>query len=177
MLTYEELYRKGFAHIGKDAQISDKCSFYSPGMIWIGDNVRIDDFCILSGKITIGNNVHISSHTSLIGKGGIFIDNYAGVSMRCSILSSNADYSGDYLTNPNLPEELLNTTHAPVILKQHSLIGAGSIVLPGVTMGIGAVCGAMSLVKGDIPSWEIWAGTPAKYIKMRKMGLLNLLLL
>lgn len=169
-LESKELYRL-FTSFGKGCKVSNRCSVY--GNVQIGNNVRIDDFCVLSGDIIIGNNVHISCLTNLIGKGGIIIEDYAGVSMRCSILSSNADYSGEFLTNPNLPEELLNTISAPVLLKQHSLVGAGSLVLPGVTMGIGAVLGAMSMTKKDIPSWEIWAGIPAKYLKMRSTELLK----
>ncbi len=168
MLGDYDLYRK-FKKFGKECRISDKCSVY--GNVEIGDNVRIDDFCVLSGNIKIGNNVHISCLTNLIGD--ITIEDYAGVSMRCSVLSKNADYSGSALTNPNLPEELLNTISSPVLLKSHSLVGAGSLVLPGVTFGVGAVVGAMSLVKRDVPSWEIWAGVPIRYIKMRSTDLLK----
>lgn len=46
----------------------------------IGNDVRIDDFCILSGNIPIGNFVHIACYTSLIGRGGIWIGDYVGIS-------------------------------------------------------------------------------------------------
>jgi galactoside O-acetyltransferase len=159
--------------IGKDCRISDKCSIY--GDVKLGDNVRIDDFVILSGDITIGDNVHIACYSSLIGHAPIIIEDYAGVSMKCSILSSNADYSGDYLTNPNLPEEMLNTRSLPVVLRKHSIVGAHCVVLPGVTLGFGSVLGACSMTKVNIPSWQIWAGVPARYLKMRNTNLLKLI--
>jgi galactoside O-acetyltransferase len=175
-LTRNKLLQIGFRKVGADCQISDKAVFYSPQNISIGSNVRIDDFCILSAgsKIIICDYVHIACYTSLIGKGLIMLKDFSGVSMRCTILSSNADYSGEWMTNPNVPKEFLNTIEAPVILEKHSLVGAGSIVLPGVSIGEGAVLGAMSLAKKSIPVLEIWGGVPAKHIKNRSEKLLKL---
>lgn len=62
-----ELEHIGFATIGKNVLLSRKASIYSPAMISIGDNVRIDDFCILSGCIGIGSQVHISAYVALYG--------------------------------------------------------------------------------------------------------------
>jgi acetyltransferase-like isoleucine patch superfamily enzyme len=169
-LTRSKLLQMCFHHVGENVLISDKCSIYKPENISIGDNVRIDDFCILSAseEIIIGNWVHIACYTSLIGSEMIMIKDFAGVSMRCTILSSNADYSGYYMTNPHLPEKYLNTLSAPVVLDKHSLIGAGSMILPGVSIGEGAVVGAMSLVKKSIGEYEVWAGVPAKYLHDRE---------
>lgn len=69
----EELKQIGFKSIGEDVLISKKASIYSPKSIIIGDHVRIDDFTILSGNITIGNYVHISAFVSLYGRFGIEI--------------------------------------------------------------------------------------------------------
>ena len=75
----EELMELGFQSIGKNVSISKKCSIYNSSQMSIGSNVRIDDFCILSGNITIGNYVHISAYTALYGKYGIKIGNYCGI--------------------------------------------------------------------------------------------------
>ena len=53
----------GFASVGQNVQISDKASFYGASRITLGNNVRIDDFCVLSagiGGIAIGNYIHIA---------------------------------------------------------------------------------------------------------------------
>ena len=175
-LSVKDLIRKGFRRVGENAMISDKASFYGAKNITIGDNVRIDDFCILSAseEIIIGNWVHIACYTSLIGAGLIMLKDFSGVSMRCSILSSNADYSGEFLTNPQILGKYLNTFSAPVILEKHALIGAGCTVLPGVSIGEGAIIGAMSLLKQSVKEYEMWAGVPAKYIGNRKRELRNL---
>lgn len=53
----------------------------------------------------------------------------------------------------------------PVVIEDDASIGAGSMILPGVTVGKGAVVGAMSLVRTDIPAGEFWAGVPARKIR------------
>ena len=72
----EELSVLGFHSIGENCKISRKASFYSIQNISIGNNVRIDDYCILSGHIKLGNNIHISAYVALYGAKGIeFEDN------------------------------------------------------------------------------------------------------
>ena len=70
--TVEELSSLGLKSYGHNVLISRKCSIYGAVNITIGDNVRIDDFCILSGNITIGSNVHISAYVSLWIHGNYF---------------------------------------------------------------------------------------------------------
>lgn len=55
--------------------------------------------------------------------------------------------------------------YKPVVLKKGCQIGMGSIVMPGVTIGEGAIVGARSVVTKDIPAWTIAAGSPCKVIK------------
>ena len=68
--------------------ISRKASFYSPEKISIGNYVRIDDFCILSGKIQIGSFIHISVSADLYAQFGIFIHDYAGLSSHSIVYSA-----------------------------------------------------------------------------------------
>ena len=53
----EQLKTMGFKALGKNVKISDKASIYYPEKIEVGDNSRIDDFCVISGKIIVGRNV------------------------------------------------------------------------------------------------------------------------
>lgn len=67
----ESLRKMGFKSLGKNVLVSDKASLYGTDKILIGDNTRIDDFCILSagqGGIAIGKNVHIACYCSLIDR-------------------------------------------------------------------------------------------------------------
>jgi galactoside O-acetyltransferase len=65
-----ELVEIGFKSIGDNVLISNRCSIYNPKNIELGNNVRIDDFCVISagnGGIKLGNNVHIAIFCSLMG--------------------------------------------------------------------------------------------------------------
>lgn len=176
-LTEKQLNEMGFAALGHNVLISDKASIYGAHRIKIGNNVRIDDFCVLSagnGGIEIGNYVHIAVFALLIGAGKITVSDFAGVSSRVSIYSSNDDYSGLFLTNPTVPVEYTNVTHADVYLGKHVIIGSGSVVLPGVILHDGVAVGSLSLVTKDCDEFGIYIGSPAKKIKNRKRDLLEL---
>ena len=70
-LSKYELLSIGFKEIGDNVLISDKASIYSPELMSIGSNVRIDDFCILSGNIVLHNYIHISAFSVIYGKLGV----------------------------------------------------------------------------------------------------------
>lgn len=172
--TREELKKIGFKSLGENVLISDKCSIYLPEKIEIGSNVRIDDFCILSGDIKIGNYVHIAAFSALFGGAGIIMEDFTGISSRVTIYSVSDDYSGEYLTNPTVPDKYKKVQSEQVILKKHSLVGASSIILPGIILGIGTSIGANSLVTKSTEDWTIYFGSPIKKLKPRKQDLLKL---
>lgn len=170
----DELDDLGLHSFGLNVFISKKASIYSPGLLTIGDNVRIDDFCILSGNIRLGNNIHISAYTALYGKYGIELQDFTTVSARNLIYSATDDYSGAYLTNPMIPEKFTNVTGGKVILEKHSIIGAGCVILPNVMLREGTAIGAMSLVNKSTDAWGIYVGIPIRKLKNRKRDLLKL---
>ena len=169
-----ELSALTFKLIGKSVKISRRASFYNSNQIEIGDNSRIDDFCVISagkGGVYIGRNVHIAVYTSLIGQGRIVIEDYANISSRVSVYSSNDDYSGNYMTNPTVNFQYTNVTHAPVCVGRHAIVGSGSIILPGVILGDGACIGALSLVNRNCAPFTINGGIPIRFIRERSRGL------
>lgn len=173
--TPEELKELAFKAIGKDVLISRYARIYSMRNIEIGSNVRIDDFCLLSGRIKIGSHVHISAFASLCGGDkGIVLDDFVNISEKVAIFAKTDDFSGATLTNPTIPDKYKNVFEAEVILKKHSIVGVGSSILPGVILGEGSVIGAKSFVKKSTDPWSIYAGAPAKKIKDRKKDLLKL---
>ena len=107
---------------------------------FIGDNVRID--AGHSDMITIEDGVSIAGGTRLLCHQRDFRHYYVG---------------SDYMK--------LGYTIKPIVLKQGCLIGMESFVLPGVTVGEGAIVGAGSLVTKDIPAWTVATGRPAKVVK------------
>ena len=169
-----ELASLGLNCYGKNVLISRKASLYSPDKISIGSDVRIDDFCILSGTINLGSFIHISAYCAIYGSMGVTINDYSGLSPRCTIFSAMDDFGGDYLINPMVDQRFTNVTGGKVILEKYVQVGSGSIVFPNVCIKTGTVVGCLSLVNKSIDSWGIYAGIPAIRIKERSKKLLNL---
>ena len=169
----EELQELGLAGFGNNVLISKKASIYSPSTISIGDNVRIDDFCILSGKISLGSFIHIGAFCALFGRFGIEMCDYTGLSPRTTIFSATDDFGGDFLISPMVPDEYTNVKGGIVRIEKFVQVGAGSIILPNVTLGEGSATGSMSLVNKSLDPWIIYAGVPAKVLKTRNKGLLD----
>lgn len=173
--SQEELSDLGFKSVGKNVLISKKASLYGCSNMVIGSNVRVDDFAILSGKIVIGNHVHIAAYTSLFaGEYGIYLEDFTGISSHSTVYAVTDDYSGEALTNPTIPEEFRKVTGGKVILQKHALIGAGSCILPAVTIGEGTSVGSMSLINRSLDGWGVYAGIPCKRIKERSKKVLEL---
>lgn len=168
---------QGFARVGHSVTIDPTARIIGADRITIGSNVRIDAFVVLSageGGIVIGDHVHIAAHAFMAGAARIDIGDYAGLSGRTAIYSSNDDYSGAYLTGPTVPMELRDVHSAPVRIGRHAIVGAGTVILPGVTIGDGAAVGALSLVKHDVPEFAVVVGAPARRIGSRSRELLGL---
>jgi len=172
--SIEELKELGIKEMGEEVLISKKASIYSPQTIKIGNNVRIDDFCILSGKIEIGDYVHIAAYTALYGKNGIKIKDFCGCSARTTIYSAVDDFSGEYMISPMVPEELTNVIGGEVILENYVQLGANTVVMPDVIVKEGACTGTMSFVNKSLEEWSIYAGIPCRKIKERKRNIINL---
>ena len=172
--SMEELKDMGFKSIGADLSISKKASFYGVENISIGSHVRIDDFCILSGEISIGDYIHIAAYSALYGSdAGIQINEFANISSRVCIYAVTDDYSGESMTSPMIPDEYKNLQKAPVYIGRHAIIGSGSVILPGSEIGEGCAVGSLSLIKNALDAWWIYAGIPAKKLKERRKGLLE----
>ena len=153
----EELRSLGLKEYGEDVRISRKCSIYG------------------AGKISLGSYVHIAAGAMLFGgSAGISFGDYSTISSRGAVYALSDDYSGEHMTNPTVPEEYTAVAEAPVEIGPHCIIGTGSTLLPGVTLGEGCSLGAMSLVNKSLPPWGIYAGVPARLLRPRSRKLLEL---
>jgi galactoside O-acetyltransferase len=165
----------GFRSCGERALISRKASVYQASRITLGHDVRVDDFCVLSGPISIGNFVHVAAFCALYGgEAGIEVSDFCNLSSRVTVYAISDDYSGASLTNPMIPATYKTLEHGRVTLGRHVIVGSGSVLLPGVAVGEGCAIGALSLVKDELPAWTICAGMPARPIKERRKDLLRL---
>ena len=133
----------------------------------LGEHSQIDDFVFLNaGKACrIGRFVHIASFASVIGGGEFFIDDFAGLSTGCRVITGTDDYTGPYLTNPTVPRDFTHYLISRVNIEKHAIIGTNAVIFPGVTIGEGAAVGACAVVRKDLPPWGVYAGEP-----LRKIG-------
>lgn len=171
--TDEELKSLPLKSFGKNVLISKKVSLYSNHEITIGNNVRIDDFCILSGKIELGSHIHIGAYCAFYGSFGIKMEDFTGLSPHCSIFSASDNFDGNFLISPTTKKEHNQIIGGEVIIKKYSQVGTNSVIMPNVILEEGTAVGAMSLVKKSTESWSIYVGTPAKKLRNREKGLLN----
>src|SRR5690554_7845280 len=99
-LPQEALQDLRFKSLGKNVKISDKASIYNPETIELGDFSRIDDFCVISGRVSIGKYVHVTPHGLIAGgEKGVFIGDFSGLSYGVRIFSQSDDYSGNTMVS------------------------------------------------------------------------------
>ena len=103
-MSRRKLRQLGFAHLGAEVKVSTRAVIYNPDRTSIGDYSRIDDFCVLSGKVTLGRNVHIAVFVNLAGaEAGITVSDFAGISYASQVFAQSDDYTGVALTRPTVP--------------------------------------------------------------------------
>ena len=104
-LTKNQLVGMGFRSLGKSVKISDKASIYNCDQIEIGDHSRIDDFCVISGSIKIGRNVHITPQCLVAGgELGVVIESFCALAYGVKVFTQSDDYSGETMTNSTVPD-------------------------------------------------------------------------
>lgn len=158
---------KDFKKIGKNVVFERGVLVFHPENIEIGDNVYIGHNTILKAyhrnKFIIGNNSWIGQGCYFHSAAGIRIGNAVGIGPMVKIISSYHKEEG--LDKPILFSPL---EFKEVVLEDGCDIGIGSIILPGVRIGKGAIIGAGSVVTKDVSAYSIAAGVPAKLLRKRK---------
>jgi acetyltransferase-like isoleucine patch superfamily enzyme len=112
-------------------------------------------------KITIGNWVNVGFETFIGAKQELTIGDFTVIAPKCYIIDTEHGFDpGDVILNQR-------STFAPVRIGRDCYLGTGTVVTKGVEIGDGAVIGANSVVTKDIGPYEVWAGAPARFVKMR----------
>jgi acetyltransferase-like isoleucine patch superfamily enzyme len=149
----------------------------------IGENVVIEKDCIIGDHVLIGHNVAVRRGLK-IGKYSIIaqlcsleqdvvIGDYTTIQHQChltmGIKVGNYVYFGPMVTTINTRHirgrrENVELKITPPVIGDGARIGAASVIMPGVTIGVEAVIGANSTVTRDVPDGEIWIGSPARCV-------------
>lgn len=116
-----------------------------------------------SPNISIGKNTHVTNKCLLDGRGGLSIGDDVLIGYETIIMSTMHNYE-----DPNKLIRLQGSRYEPVVIGNDVWLGARVIVLPGVTIGDGAVVATGAVVTKDIPSFAIAGGVPAKILRKRE---------
>lgn len=175
--TETELREFGFKSLGTDVKIAKNCTIIGLSNISIGDHVIIDAFCSIiasgEGELILGSYIHIGAFCHLLANDGIEIGDFSGLSQSVKLYSRTDDYSGHSLTNPTVPPKYKKVKSGKVILGEHVIIGANSVVLPNVCLADGVAVGALSLVGTNLSPWSLYFGNPLRRAAARSKELLD----
>ena len=128
--------------------------------IEFGKNVVIDSYTFIyaNKKMKIGSNVHIASFVFLSGGDVIEIGDFVGVFQGAKVYASTDDFKDWGFGNITIDEKYRNPHRAPISIGKFAVLGANSIILPGVTIGEGVSVGACSVITRDLEPWGIYIG-------------------
>lgn len=155
--------------IGKNVIIGKTVRIRYPELVEIGDNVIIDDFSYISTALKIDDYVHISAGAKIIGGQNckVSFGSFSTLAPQVVLSAGSDDYLSGIAT-PLVPVEFKgNVKYGDIRIGRHCIVGAGSVILPKVQLHDGASLGALSLAKTDLEAWTLYAGIPAKKIKIR----------
>jgi galactoside O-acetyltransferase len=142
--------------------------------IEFGKNIIIDDFTFIyaTAPMKIGNYVHIASFASITGGSKLIIEDFVAISQGCRILTGTDDFMDWGFGNSTIDEKYRNTKRETVKIGKYCIIGANSVVMPGVTIGAGVTVGAGSIVTKDLEPWGVYIGNK-RYKDRNKEGVIK----
>jgi len=129
----------------------------------VGQNVGCNEDVSIFGNKSINGGSHwgFGKGCRIFATGGLTIGNCVMIAAHVTIITSNHRYVTQFSNENNYDE--LN----PIIIKDDVWIGERAIILPGVTIGRGAIVGAGAIVTKDVPDYAVVGGNPAKVLKYR----------
>ena len=165
------LRHPGKMWIGEGVLVDDDCFFdakgCAPGEFSLGDGVRVSRGCIVSGKeggVRLGPRVNVGTGCTIVSGGGIDIGPYTMLAGNCYV--GGGAYDPDAPLDEPMSERAL--PGRPVTIGADCWLGAGVVVISGVSIGTGCVIGAGAVVTRDIPDYSVAVGAPARVLRMRR---------
>lgn len=157
-------------HIGVESLIEEGIQICGGKNIRIGDFSCIDKKCALTcisdggkqGRISIGDHVSIGPYAHITSLESITIGNNIDIGPHC-LISDNSKKATTETVHIN-PRKRPLTTKGPIKIGDYTWIGENVCIMSGVTIGVGCVIGANSVVTHNIPDYSVAAGIPAKII-------------
>lgn len=156
-------------YCGQDVRLYQLAKINVPECVEIDDHCIIFDYAFLSGRnsLKIGKYCCIAWHCVIEGGANIQIGDRVFLGPGSKLLSSTYEFN-EFYTSQLLPDETFSIRYGDITIKDDAYIGAGTVVMPGITIGEGALVGANSLVNRNLKPWGIYFGNPVKLVGMRE---------
>ncbi|MBL8120850.1 MAG: acyltransferase [Anaerolineae bacterium] len=155
-----------FRQLGADCIFETGVMVFHPETISLGDNVYIGHQTILKGyyknEMRLGDQCWVGQQCFFHSAGGITLGARVGVGPGVKIITSVHDEVGR-----ETPVLFSPLRFAPVVIEDDADIGINAVILPGVTVGRGAIVGAGAVVTHDVPAYAMVAGVPARVLRAR----------
>lgn len=170
MIGWNEEIKKELGYCGKNVFIGHNTIFTNPKKVFLGDNVRIDPFCLITTELEIGEYAQICAH-SVLGGGSqhkIKLGKWNYIGYGSKLFCASEDYSGEFgPINEFWGKNKI--FRGNITFLDYSGVASDVIVLPNITLPLGCSIGAKSLVyKNDtLNEWSVFYGNPLKFIKKR----------
>ncbi|HLY25444.1 MAG TPA: acyltransferase [Aggregatilineales bacterium] len=156
--------------VGTDVFISANVEIRRPHLVSIGSHVAIDSGFYCTVAAALGDYIHIAPYVTVIGgaRGLLSMGNFTTIAAGSRIVCGTDEHLGAGFVGPTIPDQYRdNVIIAPVTFENFASVGTNVVVMPGVTLGEGSVVGACSFVRQSTEPWTIYAGIPAKPLKIR----------
>lgn len=156
-------------YCGKGVRFYPLCKIIHPGHAMLDDHCQLFDnvFIDAGESLKIGKYSTITWFCMIEGGAKIEIGDRVFLGPGSKLLSSTYELNGYYAIE-HIPEECRATAFGDIMIHDDAYIGANSVIMPGVTIGEGAVVGANSMVNRNLKPWGIYFGNPVKLIGMRE---------
>lgn len=130
----------------------------------MGKNVKIMSNCMILSPhgVEIGDYVSINHDTIISGQGGLKIGKYSMIANNVNIFTSLHGFQ-----KRDVPMRFQTIECGKVVIEEDAWIGTNVVIMPGITIGKGAIVGANAVVTKDVKPYSIVGGVPAKFIKNR----------
>ncbi len=164
-----ENLRNQLKFCGEGVRLYPMCKIIHPATAELDNNCQIMDFAFIdAGKLLkIGKYSTVTWHCIIEGGAKTFIGDRVFIGPGSKLLTSTYELNGFYSVE-HLPEGCGAIQYGDITLKDDAYLGANVTILPGVTIGEGAVVGANALVNKDLDPWCIYVGAPCKKIGERE---------
>jgi galactoside O-acetyltransferase len=170
-MPWNEDIKKTLGSCGSNVSIGFCTTFTNPSQVFLGDNVRIDPYCLITTGLTTGNNVQVMSHTVFSGGSAqkVILGNWSFVGYQSLLVCASEDYEGTYGPVNEYFFKGNKIFRGDIQFGDYSGVASQVMVMPGAILPEGCTVGAKSFVysKDDLTSWSIFLGNPLKFHKPR----------